>query len=156
MGETVFPLLSLLSSYFLSTFIPQYKHQKQIFENQKLLHLQRSSMGRPAAETTPTSATHLYPQALQLKLYQSFIFSIPILFSIILFLLFYLFYLKRRATSSNHFSSNSQQTRVVTRISTQPTPYLSFVSLYDLLRPYIYVQFQYILLVRVVKMTVYV
>ncbi|XP_050227419.1 probable E3 ubiquitin-protein ligase RHA4A isoform X2 [Mercurialis annua] len=49
----------------------------------------------------PTSSptTHLYPQALQLKLYQAFIFSIPILFSIILFLLFYLFYLKRRATS---------------------------------------------------------
>lgn len=42
---------------------------------------------------------HLYPQAIQLKLYQAFIFSIPILFSIILFLLFYLFYLKRRASS---------------------------------------------------------
>ncbi|KAG8661969.1 probable E3 ubiquitin-protein ligase RHA4A isoform X2 [Manihot esculenta] len=49
---------------------------------------------------TPTATTpHLYPQALQVKLYQAFIFSIPILFSIILFLLFYLFYLKRRATS---------------------------------------------------------
>ncbi|CAN8325738.1 unnamed protein product [Cochlearia groenlandica] len=44
---------------------------------------------------------HLYPQAIQLKLYQAFIFSIPILFSIILFLLFYLFYLKRRASSSS-------------------------------------------------------
>ncbi|KAG5593436.1 hypothetical protein H5410_043950 [Solanum commersonii] len=44
------------------------------------------------------SPPHLYPQALQLKLYQAFIFSIPILFSIILFLLFYLFYLKRRAS----------------------------------------------------------
>eukprot|EP00257_Ricinus_communis_P005025 XP_002518854.2 probable E3 ubiquitin-protein ligase RHA4A [Ricinus communis] len=55
----------------------------------------------------PTSSpnAHLYPQALQLKLYQAFIFSIPILFSIILFLLFYLFYLKRRATS---LSSPSQ------------------------------------------------
>ncbi|CAH8314225.1 unnamed protein product [Eruca vesicaria subsp. sativa] len=42
---------------------------------------------------------HLYPQAIQLKLYQAFIFAIPILFSIILFLLFYLFYLKRRASS---------------------------------------------------------
>ncbi|ONI07503.1 hypothetical protein PRUPE_5G124100 [Prunus persica] len=50
---------------------------------------------------TPASSTnsHLYPQALQLKLYQAFIFSIPILFSIILFLLFYLFYLKRRAST---------------------------------------------------------
>ncbi|KAK4365509.1 hypothetical protein RND71_016867 [Anisodus tanguticus] len=46
----------------------------------------------------PPSPPHLYPQALQLKLYQAFIFSIPILFSIILFLLFYLFYLKRRAS----------------------------------------------------------
>ncbi|XP_048445162.1 RING-H2 finger protein ATL58 isoform X2 [Pyrus x bretschneideri] len=48
---------------------------------------------------TSTSNSHLYPQALQLKLYQAFIFSIPILFSIILFLLFYLFYLKRRASA---------------------------------------------------------
>ncbi|KAI4302912.1 hypothetical protein MLD38_038605 [Melastoma candidum] len=45
------------------------------------------------------SSPHQYSQALQLKLYQAFIFSIPILFSIILFLLFYLFYLKRRAAS---------------------------------------------------------
>ncbi|XP_062029154.1 probable E3 ubiquitin-protein ligase RHA4A [Rosa rugosa] len=49
--------------------------------------------------STTTSQSHLYPQALQLKLYQAFIFSIPILFSIILFLLFYLFYLKRRAST---------------------------------------------------------
>ena len=54
-------------------------------------------MGLPQ---TPTP-THLYPEALQLKLYQAFIFSIPILFSIILFLLFYLFYLKRRASTSS-------------------------------------------------------
>lgn len=47
---------------------------------------------------TPSEAPQLYPQAIQLKLYQAFIFSIPILFSIILFLLFYLFYLKRRAS----------------------------------------------------------
>ncbi|KAJ0104753.1 hypothetical protein Patl1_17487 [Pistacia atlantica] len=53
-------------------------------------------MGMPQS---PTTTPHLYPQALQLKLYQAFIFSIPILFSIILFLLFYLFYLKRRASS---------------------------------------------------------
>lgn len=52
-------------------------------------------MGLP---DTPSEAPHLYPQAIQLKLYQAFIFSIPILFSIILFLLFYLFYLKRRAS----------------------------------------------------------
>ncbi|KAK7393831.1 hypothetical protein VNO78_22395 [Psophocarpus tetragonolobus] len=54
-------------------------------------------MSLPEAATSPP--THLYPQELQLKLYQAFIFSIPILFSIILFLLFYLFYLKRRASS---------------------------------------------------------
>ncbi|KAJ7952170.1 putative Ring finger protein, partial [Quillaja saponaria] len=48
---------------------------------------------------SPSTPPHLYPQALQIKLYQAFIFSIPILFSIILFLLFYLFYLKRRASS---------------------------------------------------------
>ncbi|CAI9771137.1 unnamed protein product [Fraxinus pennsylvanica] len=46
-----------------------------------------------------SSPSHQYPQAIQLKLYQAFIFSIPILFSIILFLLFYLFYLKRRASN---------------------------------------------------------
>ncbi|CAN4127193.1 unnamed protein product [Withania somnifera] len=51
-------------------------------------------MGIPESPSPP----HVYPQALQLKLYQAFIFSIPILFSIILFLLFYLFYLKRRAS----------------------------------------------------------
>ncbi|XP_010266560.1 PREDICTED: probable E3 ubiquitin-protein ligase RHA4A isoform X2 [Nelumbo nucifera] len=49
--------------------------------------------------TTTTSPPHPYPQAIQLKLYQAFIFSIPILFSIILLLLFYLFYLKRRASN---------------------------------------------------------
>ncbi|KAK7358501.1 hypothetical protein VNO77_00430 [Canavalia gladiata] len=52
-----------------------------------------------AVPQTPPSSPHLYPQELQLKLYQAFIFSIPILFSIILVLLFYLFYLKRRASS---------------------------------------------------------
>ncbi|EXC14470.1 RING-H2 zinc finger protein RHA4a [Morus notabilis] len=57
-------------------------------------------MGVPQSPTPP----HLYPQALQLKLYQAFIFSIPILFSIILFLLFYLFYLKRRASNSTSIS----------------------------------------------------
>ncbi|CAN0840906.1 hypothetical protein LINGRAHAP2_LOCUS2997 [Linum grandiflorum] len=66
-----------------------------------------------APQESPPSA-HLYPQELQLKLYQAFIFSIPILFSIILILLFYLFYLKRRAStlsSSQHFlpSSSSSQ-----------------------------------------------
>ncbi|KDP25266.1 hypothetical protein JCGZ_20422 [Jatropha curcas] len=63
---------------------------------------------------TPTP-THLYPQAIQLKLYQAFIFSIPILFSIILFLLFYLFYLKRRATSL------SSPTQILPTISSQTT-----------------------------------
>ncbi|CAK9182803.1 unnamed protein product [Ilex paraguariensis] len=52
-------------------------------------------MGLPQSPSPP----HLYPHSLQLKLYQAFIFSIPILFSIILVLLFYLFYLKRRASS---------------------------------------------------------
>ncbi|XP_058223180.1 probable E3 ubiquitin-protein ligase RHA4A [Rhododendron vialii] len=51
-------------------------------------------MSNPQVPSPP----HLYPVSLQIKLYQAFIFSIPILFSIILFLLFYLFYLKRRAT----------------------------------------------------------
>ncbi|XP_042497401.1 probable E3 ubiquitin-protein ligase RHA4A [Macadamia integrifolia] len=55
-------------------------------------------MGVPSIPSPP----QLYPKALQLKLYQAFIFSVPILFSIILFLLFYLFYLKRR--TSNHSS----------------------------------------------------
>lgn len=51
--------------------------------------------------------SHLYSQALQMKLYQAFIFSIPILFSIILFLLFYLFYLKRTFSNNNSSSSAS-------------------------------------------------
>ncbi|GMY30580.1 probable E3 ubiquitin-protein ligase RHA4A isoform X1 [Fagus crenata] len=54
-------------------------------------------MGLPQ---TP-NPSHLSP-ALQLKLYQAFIFSIPILFSIILLLLFYLFYLKRRASTLSY------------------------------------------------------
>ncbi|CAI0441716.1 unnamed protein product [Linum tenue] len=54
-------------------------------------------MGFYPPETPPSP--HLYPQELQLKLYQAFIFSIPILFTIILVLLFYLFYLKRRAST---------------------------------------------------------
>ncbi|XP_060206795.1 probable E3 ubiquitin-protein ligase RHA4A [Lycium barbarum] len=58
-------------------------------------------MGIPEVPSPPD---HLYPQALQLKLYQAFIFSIPILFSIILFLLFYLFYLKRRASIGSNSS----------------------------------------------------
>lgn len=55
-------------------------------------------MGRHEDEIPPNP--NLYPEELQLKLYQAFIFSIPILFSIILFLLFYLFYLKRRANNN--------------------------------------------------------
>ncbi|CAK7335768.1 unnamed protein product [Dovyalis caffra] len=70
-------------------------------------------MGLPQAPTPP----HLYPQELQLKLYQAFIFSIPILFSIILFLLFYLFYLKRRS------SSLSSPPHIIPRSSNQATPY---------------------------------
>ncbi|KAL5551575.1 hypothetical protein UlMin_001751 [Ulmus minor] len=73
-------------------------------------------MGIPQSPNPP----HLYPQALQLKLYQAFIFSIPILFSIILFLLFYLFYLKRRAST---VLSSSASTRP--RRTHQTTTYVS-------------------------------
>lgn len=51
--------------------------------------------------------SHLYSEAVQMKLYQAFIFSIPILFSVILFLLFYLFYLKRTFSNNNSSSSSS-------------------------------------------------
>ncbi|XP_019446489.1 PREDICTED: probable E3 ubiquitin-protein ligase RHA4A [Lupinus angustifolius] len=57
---------------------------------------QGALMGIP--QTPNPSPSHLYPREIQLKLYQAFIFSIPILFTIILVLLFYLFYLKRRAS----------------------------------------------------------
>ena len=57
----------------------------------------KTQMGVPQTPNPP----HLSP-ALQLKLYQAFIFSIPILFSIILLLLFYLFYLKRRASTLSY------------------------------------------------------
>ncbi|KAL3499008.1 hypothetical protein ACH5RR_041740 [Cinchona calisaya] len=56
------------------------------------------------------SLPHLYSQELQLKLYQAFIFSIPILFSIILFLLFYLFYLKKRVSTMSAPSANLPRT----------------------------------------------
>lgn len=58
-------------------------------------------MGLPQTPSPP----QLYSQDLQLKLYQAFIFSIPILFSIILFLLFYLFYLKKRTSTTASPSS---------------------------------------------------
>ncbi|GAV68674.1 zf-RING_2 domain-containing protein [Cephalotus follicularis] len=74
-------------------------------------------MGLPQTPSPP----HLYPQALQLKLYQAFIFSIPILFSIILFLLFYLFYLKRRA--SNNLSSSPPP--ILPRSSNHSTSYVA-------------------------------
>lgn len=69
---------------------------------------------------SPPPPPHLYSQELQLKLYQAFIYSIPILFSIIVLLLFYLFYLKRRVstlssppppllpTTSDHTSTTSE------------------------------------------------
>lgn len=75
-------------------------------------------MGLSEAPNPP----HPYPQELQLKLYQAFIFSIPILFSIILFLLFYLFYLKRRATSL------SSPPQILPRSSNQSASYISSVS----------------------------
>ncbi|XP_051129712.1 probable E3 ubiquitin-protein ligase RHA4A isoform X2 [Andrographis paniculata] len=56
-------------------------------------------MGFPQAPSPP----HQYSEAIQLKLYQAFIFSIPILFAIILILLFYLFYLKRRASGTSAY-----------------------------------------------------
>lgn len=68
---------------------------------------------------------HLYPQAIQLKLYQAFIFSIPILFSIILFLLFYLFYLKRRASAL----SSSPPMILPVSSTHQPSSHLTSVSL---------------------------
>ncbi|KAL5747734.1 hypothetical protein ACOSP7_024751 [Xanthoceras sorbifolium] len=72
-------------------------------------------MGLPQSPSTPP---HLYPQALQLKLYQAFIFSIPILFSVILILLFYLFYLKRRA------SILSSTPPILPTTSNQASPYI--------------------------------
>ncbi|KAL5194083.1 putative E3 ubiquitin-protein ligase RHA4A [Glycine soja] len=77
-------------------------------------------MSLPQTATSPPP--HLYPQELQLKLYQAFIFSIPILFSIILFLLFYLFYLKRRASSLS--SSSHLLPRAIANPPTT-TPYHS-------------------------------
>lgn len=64
-------------------------------------------MGKHEDSMPPNS--DLYPEELQLKLYQAFIFSIPILFSIILCLLFYLFYLKRRANSMSSHHPTTQQ-----------------------------------------------
>lgn len=64
-------------------------------------------MGRHE-DAIPPNPT-LYPEELQLKLYQAFIFSIPILFCIILFLLFYLFYVKRRANNMSSHSLPIQQ-----------------------------------------------
>ncbi|KAD5508240.1 hypothetical protein E3N88_15943 [Mikania micrantha] len=58
-----------------------------------------------SSSTSNGVSSHLYSQALQMKLYQAFMFSIPILFSIILFLLFYLFYLKKFFNSNNPSSS---------------------------------------------------
>ncbi|KAL5174395.1 putative E3 ubiquitin-protein ligase RHA4A [Glycine soja] len=73
----------------------------------------------------PPPSQHLYPQEIQLKLYQAFIFSIPILFSIILVLLFYLFYLKRRASSLSSpplhiLPSTSTDPQTAYPYSTQP------------------------------------
>lgn len=65
-------------------------------------------MGYLQSSSASTGAnSHLYSQALQMKLYQAFIFSIPILFSIILFLLFYLFYLKRTFSTTQSSSSSA-------------------------------------------------
>ncbi|RWR96428.1 RING-H2 zinc finger protein RHA4a-like protein isoform X1 [Cinnamomum micranthum f. kanehirae] len=61
-----------------------------------------------------TTSSHPYPLSLQLKLYQAFIFSVPILFTIILFLLFYLFYLKRRGSSTPHMHARSLNRATIT------------------------------------------
>lgn len=74
----------------------------------------------PQISSSPPTLPHMYSEELQLKLYQAFIFSIPILFSIILFLLFYLFYLKRRASS---FSPH-----LLPRINIPPTTYRYYSS----------------------------
>ncbi|KEH35148.1 putative transcription factor C2H2 family [Medicago truncatula] len=74
----------------------------------------------PQTASSPPTLPHMYSEELQLKLYQAFIFSIPILFSIILFLLFYLFYLKRRASS---FSPH-----LLPRINIPPTTYRYYSS----------------------------
>ncbi|KAI3469093.1 hypothetical protein Pfo_025756, partial [Paulownia fortunei] len=63
----------------------------------------------------------MYSQALQLRLCQAFIYSMPILFSITLFLFFYIFYTKRM---SSMVSSPSQPLSTLS----QPTP----LSLYSL------------------------
>ncbi|XP_074317601.1 putative E3 ubiquitin-protein ligase RHA4A [Silene latifolia] len=76
-------------------------------------------MERHEESTTDHLNPNVYPEELQLKLYQAFIFSIPILFSIILFLLFYLFYLKRRATNN----ISSQNPRISP--STNPSLFIS-------------------------------
>ncbi|KAI5650990.1 hypothetical protein M9H77_36995 [Catharanthus roseus] len=76
-------------------------------------------MGFPQS---PSSPPHLYSEELQLKLYQAFIFSIPILFSVILFLLFYLFYLKRRA--SNYSATLPILPRTVTEATSSSTTLL--------------------------------
>ncbi|KGN50009.1 probable E3 ubiquitin-protein ligase RHA4A [Cucumis sativus] len=85
-------------------------------------------MGLPQSPSPP----HLYPQALQLKLYQAFIFSIPILFSIILFLLFYLFYLKRRASSLSSSSSSSSPPILPTSSNNTLTLYVTTACQVDL------------------------
>ncbi|KAL8047438.1 hypothetical protein ABFS82_07G000800 [Erythranthe guttata] len=82
-----------------------------------------SSNSNSNSNSAAAGSPHQYPQEIQLKLYQAFIFSIPILFSIILFLLFYLFYLKRRSSSSSpsllpRTSINNYPTTTTTIIST--------------------------------------
>ncbi|XP_019420565.1 PREDICTED: probable E3 ubiquitin-protein ligase RHA4A isoform X2 [Lupinus angustifolius] len=89
-------------------------------------------MGIP--QTPNPSPSHLYPHEIQLKLYQAFIFSIPILFTIILVLLFYLFYLKRRASSLS-----SSPFHILPRRSNPQTTYHYSSSVYRL--DYLTVQF---------------
>jgi hypothetical protein len=72
---------------------------KGLIMNVRKHDMMLSSVPKSSTITNSPTPSNMFPEELQLQLYQAFIFSIPILFSIILFLLFYLFYLKRRASS---------------------------------------------------------
>ncbi|KAJ3675501.1 hypothetical protein LUZ60_004543 [Juncus effusus] len=61
---------------------------------------------------SPDQPSYCSPVSTELKLYQAFVFSVPVFFTFILLLLFYLFYLKRRRANwqslrmrANHLAS---------------------------------------------------
>ncbi|CAH9124900.1 unnamed protein product [Cuscuta epithymum] len=87
-------------------------------------------MGLPEATPSPP---HLYPQTIQLiKLYQAFIFSIPILFSIIVFLLLYLFYLKRRISIASTLPTTFANQTPMVIYSSSPLYFLTGYSQFNL------------------------